>query len=70
MVEAGSTSGAAGVTFPVAFPGTPTVMVSVAASTSWGANPSAQSSTGFQANVFRYAGSGAGNVSVNWLAVY
>lgn len=70
VVAAGATSGSATVTFPVAFPGGPTVLTDVAASTTWNSNPSAQTATGFQANVFRIVGSGAGNVSVNWIAVY
>lgn len=70
QIATGATTGNAIVNFPAAFPGTPIVITSVSASTVWGANQSAQTATSFQANVFRYAGTGAGNVSVNWIAVY
>ena len=64
------TTGALAVTFIPPFSGTPHVVCQVLASTTWAVNGSAITASGFTINIFRASGSGTGNVSVDWVAVY
>ena len=65
-----NTTGSLAVTFPVPFPGTPSIVCQVLASTTWQVNASATSGSGFTATTFRASGTGTGTVSVDWIAVY